>query len=561
LCRQAIADCEVYIVKNDDFTISELGPYLSSFSAIVIGPGPGSPDNPQDIGVVKHLWKLGDEYTLPIFGVCLGLQSLAIEFGAHLKRLSVVKHGQVSRINHHGTEIFEGVGRIDAVRYHSLHVQLLNGGMMEELAWADDGSENGRVVMAVKHKIKPFWAVQYHPESVRTSGGGKDVLQNFWKLAKLWNSDRRIKPWGTGQSERFPAPWPRLKVRGAPTSPRSSVTTSVKNAVLNLPELTVLNICELLGVHHEPSSFVVLDSAAKPGRFSIVGALMPSSPHITYNIRDQFVRLKANNKCRIEPLEASDIWTWVASFMRPRKVLNGNPDIPFWGGLVGYLSYELGVDRLSVRHGRKLKGNKHPDLNLVFVERSIVIDTVTGDLHVQSLRPNDGQWIADMISTLKKAATRTSLPTSTQPTISVIPTVTLPDQKLYKSRINMAKERLFSGDSYELCLTSPTRISFPTPPNVDNQSISWTLYKHLRKTNPAPHSAYLRLHPTTLLSSSPERFLSFSRPPHPVCQLRPIKGTVRKGPGVTRAVAEELLIGSPKEVGSCTLPYHKLPSY
>ena len=66
--------------------------------------------------------------------------------------------------------------------------------------------------------------------------------------------------------------------------------------------------------------------------------------------------------------------------------------------------------------------------------------------------------------------------------------------------------------------------------------------------NPAPHSGYIRLHPSTLVSSSPERFLSYARPPDGLCQLRPIKGTVRKGPGVDRAVAEAALSGSVKEV-------------
>jgi len=126
--------------------------------------------------------------------------------------------------------------------------------------------------------------------------------------------------------------------------------------------------------------------------------------------------------------------------------------------------------------------------------------------------------------------------------------VTLPDKARYISRINQAKEYLFAGDSYELCLTAQTRISIPSSHTPYPISSSWERYKRLRKSNPAPHGAYLRLHPTTLLSSSPERFLSFSRPPHPIYQLRPIKGTVRKAPHITRAIAEQALVGSPKEV-------------
>jgi len=82
----------------------------------------------------------------------------------------------------------------------------------------------------------------------------------------------------------------------------------------------------------------------------------------------------------------------------------------------------------------------------------------------------------------------------------------------------------------------------------NNDSSSWELYKTLRRKNPAPYSAYLRIHPSTILSSSPERFLSFSRPPSSTFQLRPIKGTLRKAPTITRADAELNLAGNVKEV-------------
>jgi para-aminobenzoate synthetase len=241
--------------------------------------------------------------------------------------------------------------------------------------------------------------------------------------------------------------------------------------------------------------------------------------------------------------------------MRVRKSLGGNPGIPFWGGLIGCLSYELGVDSLPVPlkdlpdRGRNL--NFHADVNFVFVERSIVLDAVTGKLYVQSLLQHDEAWITETTRSIKSSIPNNPAPSSSKRrrTISfkAAPAkISPPDKNLYKSRINLAKEHLFDGDSYELCLTAHTRLSVPKisqPPS----SSSWERYKRLRANNPAPFSAYLRLHPSTLLSSSPERFLSFSRPPT-TCQLRPIKGTVRKSPGVTRAVAEKLLAGSTKEV-------------
>ena len=546
LCRTSIPGCEIHIIKNDQFTIRQLIPHLPHFAAVIVGPGPGSPENLRDIGVIKSLWKLPDEVLPPVFGVCLGLQSLCVEFGAQLKRLTVVKHGLISKIQHTGEDLFEGVGSIEAVRYHSLHVDISGCPELEELAWADDGSENGRVVMGVRHITKPFWAVQYHPESVRTIGGGKQILQNFWSFAKSRNANRNTKPWGSSQSSTFGLPWPQLSIPDAPI-PKSQIIIprNVNTAVVHLPHLSTSEVCELLGASDESSPFVVLDSAAKPGRFTIIGSLLSTSPQFIYYCRDSFVTVKTGDSTRKEQLGTSDIWSWIKSLMRQKRGFIGSPDIPFWGGLLGILSYEIGVNKLKVRSQRRWTGRRHPDLNMVFVERSVVVDSTTKNVYVQSLLSNDDAWVSETIASLKEVSARDA--TETSPT-KLVPRITTPKESLYKSRISLAKEKLFAGESYELCLTALSHISLPRIQS--DSSSSWRLFRDLRKANPAPHSAYLRLHPTTLVSSSPERFLSFSRPANPVYQLRPIKGTVRKGPGITRAVAEDALIGSPKEVGA-----------
>lgn len=229
--------------------------------------------------------------------------------------------------------------------------------------------------------------------------------------------------------------------------------------------------------------------------------------------------------------------------------MKGNSDLPFWGGLIGYMSYEIGVLSLQVplKRTEKVPNGKHPDLNFVFVERSVIVDSETGKVHVQSIAPNDTAWIKDTVAMLDNISAPQS-PTLEAPIQNQKSTIIFPDKTQYISRIRQAKEHLFAGDSYEICLTAQTRIFVPTSPLREGSSTSWERYKRLRQSNPAPHSAYLRLHPTTLLSSSPERFLSYTRPPGTLCQLRPIKGTVRKAPHITRAVAEQALIGSPKEV-------------
>jgi len=547
LCRQAIPDCHIRIIKNDELTIDQLRPHLKCFSAVVVGPGPGSPDNPADIGVVRDLWHLNGEDIVPIFGVCLGLQSLAIEFGGELKRLHTVKHGLVSRVHHTDGDIFEGVGQVHAVRYHSLHVTLLPGGDIEELGWADD-EENGRVVMAAKHSSKPFWAVQYHPESVCTNGGGWEVLNNFWSLASRW-SQLQNRQVASNITIDLGVAWPHLP--NHPQSPASSEAPSnaVLSALLHLPQLTSSKVAEHFGAADESNNFVLLDSAAKPGRYSIIGALLPDSPHITYYVGDSYLTVRRGKHITKENLESSDAWKWLVHFISTRRVRKHHADIPFWGGFIGFFGYEIGYPTLHIPFNHRTR--KHPDVNLTFVDRSVVIDNQTGDIYIQSLLPTDQAWI-DRTAHELTILSRSLTPRRSSSVLSLSPlsTVSLPTKDGYIAKIKAAKEHLYAGDSYELCLTAQTRISIPVNPSKvsPNTSTSWERYQTLRKSNPAPYSAYIRLHPSTLMSSSPERFLSFSRPPNPVYQLRPIKGTVRKGPGINRAAAEKLLVGNPKEV-------------
>ncbi len=549
LCRKSIPDTQIHIIQNDQLSIQQLTSILPQFAAVVIGPGPGSPEVPEDIGVVSQLWKLPQHSLVPIFGVCLGLQSFAVEFGAHLKRLDVVKHGQISRIDHNGTELFKGIGETHAVRYHSLHVVLQDDGDIEPLAWADDGAENGQVVMAIKHKSKPFWAVQYHPESVRTSEGGLQVLQNFWRLAQSWYAfqGRHPQSWSDMTAALVGPPWPQRPLTGPSQYDIVSVTTSV----LHLPNVSVTDICNLLGAPDESAPFVLLESAAQPGRYSIIGCLDQNSLKLSYTLGANQICLSRGLKSWLEPLGRNDVWSWLKTFMQSHKANDGDSNIPFWGGLIGYLGYELGVESLQipVMHRKGIPHRRHPDLYLVFVERSIVVDSLFDDVYIQSLKTEDDQWIeetARILAKVLKPLSATSPRDLPVPLFSQPPVVHLPSEEAYKSRIQEAKEHLFAGDSYELCLTAHTRIT--TYPRQNPTSSSWELYKRLHRYNPAPYSGYLRLHPSTLLSSSPERFLSFTRPPYSRCQLRPIKGTIRKSPGITREVAERLLAGSKKEV-------------
>ncbi|KAE9398449.1 para-aminobenzoate synthase [Gymnopus androsaceus JB14] len=539
LCRIAIPDCSIHIIQNDRLTINELLPLLKAFSAIIIGPGPGSPALAEDIGIVKDIWRLAEQDLLPIFAVCLGFQSLVIEHGGELRRLRVVKHGQVSEILHSGRDIFQNLDKVTAVRYHSLYA-VPHSKEIEPLAWSDDGVENDKILMAAKHRTRPFWGVQYHPESVLTDEGGLHILQNFWTLANEWSRERNRRPRALDLSS-IGQPWPHLESPKLPPS-QTTIAPSVLTSVVEIPGISVVEICEMLGVDDHRSPFILLDSAANPGRFSIVASLLPTSLQILYSVGDTAVTLKRGKTVTREPLAGTDIWSWISRFMQRVEAKDGCPDVPFWGGLIGSLSYELGVHSLDVplRHNRG-DSNPHHDLNLVYVQRCLVLDSSTNKVYIQSLLPDDVAWIKESSHRLQALSTSTTAICSSNVHCASAQ-VKLPNRSHYISKIEDAQDFLRSGDSYELCLTAHTHLS------VSRCLSSWERYKLLRRSNPAPYSAYIRLQPTTFLSSSPERFLSYSRPPNALCQLRPIKGTIRKAPGITRAHAEEALRGSRKEV-------------
>jgi para-aminobenzoate synthetase len=553
---------EVHTIRIDyPFTsIVSLTPFLPSFDAVVIGPGPGSPENNQDVGIVKKIWCLADDHILPVFGVCLGLQSLCLAFGGRVVRLHTVKHGLTSPIRHRAVDLFEGVGRMTAVRYHSLHAQLENGKCdeMEALAWADD-VENGEVLMAARHKNKPFWAVQYHPESICTEGSDR-VIDNFWRLACAWNkSHGRIvvelpKSWRVFPRE--PSLLAQLHNSSLGTTVKLPPVMKVQTMSMFARGLDIRRICEALGVETS-QEFVLLESAAVPGRWSIIAVLTPNiSQLIHYTVGDDFIVLsrvgggpKAN--IQLEQPFNSAVWQYLALFMREHRAIGGEPLSPFWGGLVGYFSYEIGVESLSIPLSHQKK--RHADVNLAFAERSIVIDSLTGQIFIQSLFPDDSTWLESIKVLLQQEHDLSLTPSATPPpTLNALkcfdsyyqkwhgePVVVKPSQKNYEALVRDCQSYLASGDSYELCLTARTLVSLPSP-----QPSEWSLYNLLRVRNAAPYAAYIRLQGVTILSSSPERFLSYSR--NGKVQLRPIKGTVKKSSAMTREMAESIL-NTPKE--------------
>jgi anthranilate synthase/aminodeoxychorismate synthase-like glutamine amidotransferase len=160
------------VVRNDAWTLEQIRDFAPD--GIVISPGPGTPENPSDVGVSNDVIReLGPR--TPLLGVCLGHQCIGHVFGARIARAPELIHGKTSQIYHRGEGVLDGLPiPFEATRYHSLVVE--RASLPHELkVTAETGDE---LVMAVRHRTLPIEGVQFHPESVLTVEGMR-ILRNF----------------------------------------------------------------------------------------------------------------------------------------------------------------------------------------------------------------------------------------------------------------------------------------------------------------------------------------------------------------------------------------------
>jgi len=166
---------DLVVRRNDAIAVDDIGELRPS--AIVVSPGPRSPSQAGVSVPVIQRWGS----TIPTLGVCLGHQAIGEAYGGRVVRAARVMHGKRSDVEHDGTGLFEGLpSPLPVMRYHSLLVERSSlPPDLEILAVAtDDASE----IHAMRHRTHPVWGVQFHPESILTTGG-KTILRNFLSLA------------------------------------------------------------------------------------------------------------------------------------------------------------------------------------------------------------------------------------------------------------------------------------------------------------------------------------------------------------------------------------------
>ena len=152
---------DVVVARNDEIVAAE----VRGYDGVLLSPGPGTPEA---AGISVELVGACETEGVPLLGVCLGHQAIAVAHGATVSRAPELLHGKTSQIHHTGAGVLHGLpDPFTATRYHSLAVE--PDTLPAELAVT--GRTEGGVVMALRHRDLPVEGVQFHPESVLTQGG------------------------------------------------------------------------------------------------------------------------------------------------------------------------------------------------------------------------------------------------------------------------------------------------------------------------------------------------------------------------------------------------------
>lgn len=177
----------VNVKRNNEVSLKDIKE--QNYDRIIISPGPGSPDDPVYFGICGEVIReLGS--TIPLLGVCLGMQGIAHVFGGDVVLASIPMHGKTSPIFHNELGVYQGLPQdIEIMRYHSLMVKAETLPQCLEVTAVVDNKDNqdlslearakaGDEIMGLRHKQYPIQGVQFHPESFATEGA-KRLLSNF----------------------------------------------------------------------------------------------------------------------------------------------------------------------------------------------------------------------------------------------------------------------------------------------------------------------------------------------------------------------------------------------
>ncbi|MEU0385871.1 aminodeoxychorismate synthase component I [Streptomyces chartreusis] len=569
---------EPVVIRND--APVDAVPDLREFDNLVVSPGPGHPADARDFGIAARLVAASP---VPVLGVCLGHQGIALGERGVVGPAPEPRHGHLSTIRHDERDLFQGLPQnFTAVRYHSLSVREPLPEMLEATAWAEDG-----VLMGLRHRTRPVWGVQFHPESVLTEFGHR-MLVNFRNLTaeragKLRTKNtavpspeavrRRVvvpecevgvarsssavgRPADAGPAAVFPtageawlggavpsggvvpsdetAPCPGAGPSDAVAPPAATIPRPRRphrvgyrlhsRRIVGAVDVEAAFVRMYAGA---PRAFWLDSSLVEPGRsrFSFFGdGSGPLAEFVRYDVE--------SGRCEIEragrPVRkvAASVFDYLKRQLSHRRVDATGLPFDFTGGYVGYFGYEVKADCGSPNRHR----SPVPDAAWLFADRVIAVDHQEGFTYAVCLAEDTPRAAREAADWLESALADLTCVATQRPPLPVPPAPADPgaaepwlvrDRATYLADIEACKRELRAGTSYEVCLTNAARL--PAPPDA------LEFYRTLRRDNPAPYAAFLRFGELEVAGSSPERFLRVGR--DGTAEARPIKGTAPRGDG------------------------------
>jgi para-aminobenzoate synthetase len=494
---------EPVVIRND--AQADGIPDLREFDNVVVSPGPGHPAEPRDFGIAARVIA---QSAIPVLGVCLGHQGIAVGERGRVGPAPQARHGHLSTVRHDGRDLFQGLPQnFTAVRYHSLSVAEPLPDTLEATAWAEDG-----VLMGLRHRTRPVWGLQFHPESVLTDYGHR-MLVNFRNLtaerARRARTKNTALPAGAvaiPRPRRAPTPALRLHYRRIPTAVDA--------------EAAFARMCA-----DAPRAFWLDSSRVEPGRsrFSFFGdGSGPLAEFVRYDVEDGVCEIERPGR---PPRKVhSSVFDYLKRQLATRRVDAAGLPFDFTGGYVGYFGYELKADCGSPNRHRA----ETPDACWLFADRLVAVDHEDDCTYAVCLADDTPSAAREATEWLDAATAQLTFvseetPAGEHPPAERDPGTAEPwlvrDRTTYLADIEACMRELRAGTSYEICLTNAARL--PAPPDA------YAFYRELRRVNPAPYAAFLRFGDLDVASSSPERFLRITR--DGTAEARPIKGTAPRG--------------------------------
>ncbi|POW23512.1 hypothetical protein PSHT_00172, partial [Puccinia striiformis] len=545
--QHAQLESRVLILRANRSTLSTQ--IIPHFAAIILGPGPGRPSSATKPGaslahpasIFTRLFSpvpLIGTHHLPTFGLCLGHQALGFAYGATVHPAPQVLHGQLSELELELDSSGRPLGVLDrlqqgtsVVRYNSLTVD--PSSISEEVqitAWAQDGPSS-RTVMALAHKTLPFHSVQFHPESV-CSTDGSEIVRSFFQVVS--DSPYVNSEPGIGRTTAYsslPDDIIQLsEIRKGTTDGEGSVTRPkkksfqlrslvFKNSILSPEDVfQIQSDLESNGARVYPSG-----SLFSHGLGGFPGFVLCSSMSCK----------PVPQPCPCEDPVSSD------GINRTNGSSNNTEFVGAPVGFMGYIGYELLSESLA-HYNLPCRSSADPPPLVVSPQRE---DSLNTDFHQHftgSVGLSDSEF-KDWTRTVQEIFDETPKPddplveskqqqqaqeqSQLQPKMATRALESIVSESDYLEAITKAQAQIISGESYELCLTTQFKGELASTEGEDGH---FGRYVGLRQANPAPYGAYVRfgVYDTTILSSSPERFLRVDQ--RGGVEMKPIKGTARR---------------------------------